>query len=78
MVVLLENFPKPDIIFLTDAKPEILYKRRGDEYPNIKFCKKKRELYLDFANKKKIKVINTEKSVDESMKEIMDYVSNGG
>lgn len=71
---LLRNFPKPDIIFLTDARPKILYKRRGNEYPNIGFCKKKRDLYLTFAKKKKIKIINTEKSIETSMKEIMESI----
>ena len=71
---LLRNFPKPDIIFLTDAKPKTLYKRRGDEYPNMEFCKKKRDLYLAFSKKKKIKIINTEKSIETSMKEVMESI----
>lgn len=73
---LLENFPRPDKIFLTDARPEILYKRRADEYPNMEFCKKKRELYLKFANKKKIKIINTEKSIGACIKEIMETLGS--
>lgn len=72
--ILLENFPKPDMIFLIDAKPKTLYKRRGDEYPSFEFCKEKRGLYRKFAEKRNIKIINTEKSVNTSLKEIMNHI----
>jgi len=72
--VMFQNFPKPDRIFLTDAKPQTLYRRRGNEYPSMDFCKKKRNLYLRFAKKKRIKVINTEKNIDACVKEIMESI----
>lgn len=71
---ILENFPKPDRIFLIDAKPKTLYKRRGDEYPDMDFCKKKRNSYINFARKKKIKIINTEKSIGTCVKEIIKSI----
>lgn len=69
---ILENFPKPDYVFLIDAKPKTLYKRRGDEYPSFRFCQRKRGLYLKLAKKKNIQIVSTDQPIKSSMAEIMD------
>lgn len=73
---LLENFPKPDKVFLIDAKAETLHKRRGHEYPSFEFCKRKRELYREFAKKINIKIISTENNVETCIKEIMKTIGS--
>lgn len=74
---LLENFPKPNYVFLIDATPETLYRRRGGEYPSYDFCKKKRTLYKQFAKKRSIKIVSTEKPINSSLNEIIESISNG-
>ena len=74
---LLRNFPKPKYVFLIDAPPRILYNRRKDEYPSFEFCKKKRDMYLEFAEEKGIKIINTNRPITSSIREITKSIENG-
>lgn len=70
--LLYRSFPKPDYIFLVDAPSKVLLERKPDEYPNFKFCKKKRELYLEFAKNRDIKIINTDQPISSSFKQVIE------
>lgn len=69
---LLGNFPEPDVIFLLDASPKVLYTRRKEEYPNYNFCVRKRSKYLDFAKREGINIVNTEGEVEDTVGKVME------
>lgn len=72
---LFRNFPKPDVLFLLDAKPESMVKRvKEGENIDLNTCKKKKRMYLEFAKGNDIKIINTEKDVEKSFRDLMGYI----
>jgi thymidylate kinase len=67
------HFPKPDIAFVCDAHPRICYsrKRKTHNY-SLEFYEVQRRRYLDLAGRLKVKIIDTEKSVESSLKEVLE------
>jgi thymidylate kinase len=82
--LLLKIFPKPDYTFLLDAKPEELQKRGKIDktsqdkvditrkiYP-LEYLQRQRENYLNLINHLHINKIDTERSVDDNSKIIIN------
>jgi len=68
---LYRHFPKPDLAFILDVPPEIAYARKKENhvYP-LSFYVVQRRRYLSLAKDLKIRIINTERAVDECLREV--------
>jgi thymidylate kinase len=68
---LYNHFPKPDIGFILDVSPQTAYirKRKTHAYP-LYYYKIQRKRYLSLAETLKLRVIDTEKTVEECLNEI--------
>lgn len=71
-------FPRPDIIILLDAPPKITYLRKKSSHTyTLEYYRKQREAFLDLAHQLKFAaIIDTNRSCDEIVDEIMDMISS--
>jgi len=67
--LLMKLYPKPDHLFFLDAGVEEARKRKPEM--DIELLKLHRQKYLELSSLLKLKRIDTSKSVDESIAEIM-------
>lgn len=66
------RFPKPDVIFICDAKAQTSYNRKRKTHSyNLEFYEIQRNRYLNLADELKIKIVNTEKPVKVSFDEVL-------
>jgi len=67
---LYKRFPKPSIAFIMDALPQTAYLRKKETHTyKLQFYEVQRKRYLNLAKTLQIKVINTEKPVEECLRE---------
>ena len=71
---LLTYLPKPDHIFLVDALPQTLMKRKPQDYLNLGQCREKREAYLSLAMRRSIPIVSSERSIEKSVKDVMEAI----
>jgi len=63
--------PKPDIAFVLDVAPKIAYERKKETHQDhLGFYEEQRERYLQLAEELEIKVVNTEKPLQETLEEV--------
>ncbi|MEM3666745.1 MAG: nucleotidyltransferase family protein [Candidatus Bathyarchaeia archaeon] len=68
---LYSHFPKPDVAFILDVSPVTAYMRKKESHTySLHFYKVQRKRYLSLANALGIKIINTEREVDECLREV--------
>jgi len=66
---------KPDLIIVLDAPPEVMYKRKKKTHDyQLDFYKEQRKRYLDIAQKLNAPVVRTDKSLDESLAKVLQYI----
>jgi len=66
---------KPDLIIVLDAPPEVMYNRKKKTHNyQLDFYKEQRKRYLDMAMKLKAPVIRADKSLDESLREVLQCI----
>lgn len=64
------HFPKPDLAFILDVSPLTAHLRKKDSHVySLHYYKVQRKRYLKLAEILKIKMIDTEKAVEECLKE---------
>jgi len=65
-------FPKPDLAFILDVSPLTAYQRkRYTHVYSLHYYKLQRERYLKFAKTLEMRIINTEKAVEECLREVI-------
>ncbi len=70
-----ERFPKPDIVIILDASPEVALsrvKRRG-KFENPEFLKKVREIFLSLKDKN-VYVVNAERGLEDVKRDVLNIV----
>jgi len=70
--------PKPNLVFLLDIPPEISLKRKGNKremYENEKFLNEVRKKYLELAFEENFIIINTNDSLENVNKKIIEVCS---
>ncbi|MEM5867355.1 MAG: nucleotidyltransferase family protein [Candidatus Aenigmatarchaeota archaeon] len=65
------HFPRPDVAFILDVSPTTAYLRKKEShiYP-LHFYEVQKKRYLNLAKALGIRIINTEKAVDECLSEV--------
>jgi len=67
--------PKPDIGFILDVPPKVAFQRKKNiDSMDLNYYRNQREKYLELADKMSIRVINTKKSVKESVNEVIEVM----
>lgn len=67
--------PKPDIGFILDVPPNISFQRKKNIDPmDLNYYRTQRKKYLELGDELNIPVINTKKSVKESVNELIEVV----
>lgn len=69
------SLPKPRVGFILDVSPEVAYERKRETHNiDVSYYKIQRERYLELADDLGIKVINTEKPLEESLKQVITEI----
>ncbi len=64
--------PKPDVGFVLDVSPEIAYQRKKEDHEaNLNYYQIQRQNYLRLAKAKDLQIINTEKSFEKIVRELL-------
>jgi len=73
--LLLRYSIKPNLIIVLDAPPEVMYERKRETHDyRLDFYREQRERYLDIATKLKAPIVRTDKPLNESLREILQYI----
>ena len=76
------NFPKPDIAFIMDIKPEIalerIKKRDKEKFEQLEFMNKLRSVFLELSEtlEDNLKIIDASKEINDVFEEIKKEVDN--
>lgn len=66
------HFPRPDLVFILDVSPTTAFQRKKtDNIHSLHYYKVQKKRYLDLAEILGIRIINTEKAVDECLEKVV-------
>ncbi|HLC75336.1 MAG TPA: hypothetical protein VJH88_05810 [Candidatus Nanoarchaeia archaeon] len=74
MPLLLRLFPRPAHLFVLDVAPDVAHQRKPEMA--VELLKRHRNHYLTLAQKLKARVVSTDKSVHETMNEIITTIGD--